>query len=184
MKKLWTLIRESISRAYRLSLSAEKQDELAWNELKLLIQDADLKGGVYEKSKFIEVGLPITDEQFAAYYLQIKNREYDIRVEVISGFNPELNTDVFVLAAHFNNLLPDGQVVVNVQESAVLYMYKCDAIIPLLYRYEAYARFVNHYRFSKDIYWAFNKLTTEYEAPAIIIADLIKKIEEREASAA
>jgi hypothetical protein len=37
-----------------------------------------------------------------------------------------------------------------------------------------------HYRLAKDMYWAFDKLVLENEAPAIIIADLLKKNEDKE----
>ncbi len=180
MKKLWGLIREKVLRAYKLSLGTEKQDALAWRELKRVIADAELKGGVFEDSRFLEIGLPIAEGQYADYYYRIKDREFDIRVQIISGFDRELMTDVFVLAQHFNNMLPDGQVVVDAKEATVLYLYKCDAIIPLLYRFEAYVRLVHHNNMSKDIYWAFSKLIAEGESPAIIIADLLKMIEVRE----
>jgi len=48
----------------------------------------------------------------------------------------------------------------------------------LLYTNTIYDQIFGHYKTSKDIYWAFQKLVEENEAPAIIIADLLRKREE------
>jgi len=39
---------------------------------------------------------------------------------------------------------------------------------------------IKHYNTSKDIYSAFQRLIIEQEAPAIIIADLLKNYEEKD----
>ena len=38
-----------------------------------------------------------------------------------------------------------------------------------------------HYATSKDVYWAFNKLLNEQEEPALIMADLIRMKDEKDA---
>jgi len=48
-----------------------------------------------------------------------------------------------------------------------------------LYSGELYDQLIRHQNISKDIYWAFEKLINENEAPAIIISDLINKNKER-----
>lgn len=83
-------------------------------------------------------------------------------------------TDIFVLAAHFNNLLNIGTVVINVKGGYVEYCQKRELLIPLLYTGDIYQQMVRHYNVTKDIYSAFNRLVEEQEAPAIIIADLLK----------
>jgi len=84
---------------------------------------------------------------------------------------------LFILAAHFNNLLNNGTVKVNTEDLFVEYMVKRDVLIPLLYPEEIHHQIVRHHYTSNDIYWAFKKLVEENEAPAIIIADLFRKKE-------
>jgi hypothetical protein len=48
----------------------------------------------------------------------------------------------------------------------------------LLFNGEIYDQLICHYNASKDIYWAFQKLVEENEVPAIIIADLLRKMKE------
>lgn len=45
----------------------------------------------------------------------------------------ELTTDIFILAAHFNNLIQNGIVVVNVESRNVQYHAKADTTILSLY---------------------------------------------------
>ena len=74
----------------------------------------------------------------------------------------------------------NGVVKVNTESLYVEYCQKIDILIPLLYKGVIYQQLIAHYNTSKDIHWAFQKLIKENEAPAIIIADLFKKIEEEE----
>jgi len=48
-------------------------------------------------------------------------------------------------------------------------------LIPLLYTGELHAQIISHYNISKDIFAGFQRLIEENEAPAIIIADILKK---------
>ena len=62
----------------------------------------------------------------------------------------------------------------NVNGHYVEYHQKRDLLIPLLYNSEIHGQLIRHYKTSKDIYSAFQRLVIEQEAPAIIIADLLK----------
>jgi hypothetical protein len=53
-------------------------------------------------------------------------------------------------------------------------------LIPLLYNGEIHGQLTRHYNTSKDIYSAFQRLVIEQEAPAIIIADLLKENETKD----
>jgi len=99
---------------------------------------------------------------------------------MFNDFPIELTTEFFILAAHFNNLLNNGVVRVRVstERRYVDYCDRRDILMPLLYIGELYGQLVRHYQTSKDVFWAFQKLVEENEAPAIIIADLLRKIEE------
>ncbi len=47
-----------------------------------------------------------------------------------------------------------------------------------MYSGELYNQLIKHYDISKDIYAAYQRLIIEQEAPAIIIADLLREKEE------
>ncbi len=169
-----------LQRIYRLTLSFEKQEELVWKELKKLHTNTDWKHGIYEKEKYIETIFELGKEQVGAFYYMIYDGCFHCRVIILEDYPTELTTDLFVLAAHFNNLLNNGVVIVNVNSRYVEYHLKRDLLIPLLYSGEIYGQLARHYSTSKDIYSAFQRLVIDQEAPAIIIADLLKENETKD----
>ncbi|OIP85102.1 MAG: hypothetical protein AUK44_00510 [Porphyromonadaceae bacterium CG2_30_38_12] len=165
-------------RVYLLSLSADNQDKTAWRQLKKLHVDAGWKSGIYESEKQIVAVFEIGNEKSAKFGYYIENREYHCKVNIVENYLPEMTTDLFILAAHFNNLLNKGKVEIDVDERIVSYNYRCDLLVPLLYSGEFYDRMLIHHSTSKDIYWAFEKLIHENEEPAVIISDLLNKNKE------
>jgi hypothetical protein len=163
-----------LKRIYRLSLSFKKQEEIVWEELKKLHADADWKHGIYERDKYIETIFEISKEQGSIFYYMIYDDCFHCRVKILEDYPTELTTDLFILAAHFNNLLNNGVVIVNVNSNYVEYHQKRDLLIPLLYNSEIHGQLNRHHKTSKGIYSAFQRLVIEQEAPAIIIADLLK----------
>ena len=163
-----------LQRIYRLTLNFKKQEELVWEELKKLHADAEWKHGIYERDKYIETGFEISKEQGGIFYYMIYDGCFHCRVKILEDYPKELTTDLFILAAHFNNLLNNGVVIVNVNGHYVEYHQKRDLLIPLLFNSEIHGQLNRHYKTSKDIYSAFQRLVIEQEAPAIIIADLLK----------
>jgi hypothetical protein len=180
MKLFFIKIELFLRRIIQLNQSAEKQDEAVWNGLKKLHKDSEWKSGVYEKDKYIETYFEIAEGISVAYFYMIYDREFHCRVKVVDNFPVEKTTEIFILASHFNNLILSGKVEVNVTEKYVEYHYKCEVIVPLLYRDELHSRMLKHYDLSKDMFWAFTKLVNENEEPALIIADLIHKNENKE----
>ena len=162
---------------YRLTLNYEKQEEAVWNDLKKFHADADWNSGVYEKDKYIETIFEISNGKAGTFYYMIYDECFHCRVTILEEFHPDLTTDLFILAAHFNNLLNNGVVIVNVNSQYVEYHQKRDILIPLLYSGEIHGQLKRHFNTSKDIYSAFQRLIIEQEAPAIIIADLLNEKE-------
>jgi hypothetical protein len=169
-----------LQQIYRLALSFRKQEELVWKELKSLHANADWRHGIYEKEKFIETVFELGKDQGTSFYYLIYDGSYHCRVKILEDYPTELTTDLFILAAHFNNLLNNGVVIVNVNSNYVEYHQKRDLLIPLLYNGEIRGQLTRHYNTSKDIYTAFQRLVIEQEAPAIIIADLLKENETKD----
>jgi len=169
-----------LQRIYRLSLSFKKQEELVWKELKKIHANANWKHGVYEKEKYIETVFAIGKEQGGSFYYMIYDGSLHYRVKILEDYPTEITTDLFILAAHFNNLLINGVVIINVNNSFIEYHLKNDLLIPLLNNNQIHGQLIRHYNTSKDIYSAFQRLVIEQEAPAIIIADLLKESETKD----
>ncbi len=176
MKKILAFLKK----VYRLSLNYNKQEELVWKELKKLHSEADWNFGVYEKEKSVETTFEISEEVYGTYYYTIYDRSFHCKVKIIENVPLESATDSFILAEHFNNLLRNGVVIVNVNKQYVEYHSKSDILIHLLYPGEIHSQLLRHYNVSKDIFWAFQKLIKENEAPAFIIADLLKMNDEEQ----
>ena len=172
-----------LKRVYRLALNSQKQEELVWTDLKKIHADSDWQSGVYEKEKYIETMFEISDGIGGKFYYMIYDKTFHCRVKILEGLPVDLITDLFILAAHFNNLLNNGVVIVNVNSQYVEYHHKRDMLIPLLYKGEIDIQLFNHYSTAKDVYSAFQRLVDEQEAPAIIIADLLKKNKDGERDA-
>ena len=162
---------------YRLALNFKKQEEIVWNDLKKLHADSEWLSGVYEKEKNIESIFNLSEGKTGKFYYMIYDGSYHCRVKILEEFSVDLTTELFILAAHFNNLLTNGVVKVNIKNQYVEYHQKRDLLIPLLYIDEIYHQLNNHFLRSKDIYSAFKRLIEEQEAPAIIIADFLKENE-------
>jgi hypothetical protein len=165
------------SKIYRVSLNFKKQEALAWRDLKQIHLRAEWKSGIYEKERYIETAFEISNGKGALFHYFIAEGSFHCRGRLIEKFPAELTTDVFVLASHFNNLLSNGVVKIDVNTQSVDYYQKTDLLVPLLYKGEYHNQISVHFNTSLDIYAAFNRLVIEQEAPAIIIADLLKSKE-------
>lgn len=90
----------------------------------------------------------------------------------------ELTSDIFILATHFNNILDYGTVTINTGRQSVDYTFNHNILLPYLYPGYLHAQTRKHLDNFRDLlYPAFQRLIHEGEAPAIIIADLLKDIE-------
>jgi hypothetical protein len=171
-------IRFYLKAAYRLSLDINKQEDLMWADLKKTLALLNLKSGNYEKEKYAVIEFSISADQRAIFHYVIYDGYYTCRVKILEDFTPELTTDIFVLASHFNNLMRLGLVSVDVESQFVEYYIKRDLLVPLIFNGEIHDQMVRHLETSKLIFSGFQRLVIENEAPAIIIADLIKESEE------
>lgn len=150
---------------------------LVWNDLIKLHQLAGWRSGIYEKEHAIRTTFELSNDLNGIFYYMVYDRDFYCRVKIIEDFPDMYASDLFILASHFNNLLVHGVVVVNVEDHYVEYLLKREWLVPLLYRSELYEQIVRHHNTSKDIHWAFQRLIAEDEAPAIIIADLLRRNE-------
>jgi hypothetical protein len=171
MKKLLYFLK----RVYYLTLSAEKHEEIVWKRLKKLFSDKDWNHGVYEKEKYVETVVGIGEGFSETFYYLVYDRRFHCQVSVLRDYPIDLTSELFILAAHFNNLLGSGVVKVDVKNSSVEYQLKQHLIVPVLFSSEIHQLLISHHEISKDVFKAFRRLVIEQEAPAIIIADLMKE---------
>lgn len=169
-----------LKRLYRISLSHKKYETLVWEDLKKLHVLEGWSSGVFEKERYIETTFEIEKEKLATFFYMIYDDFFHCRTRVVENYPEDLTTDIFILASHFNNVLNKGIVVVNVHKQHVEYNLQKELLVPLLYSGEIRETLIRHYNISKDIHSGFQRLIEENEAPAIIIADLLKKNDEKE----
>jgi hypothetical protein len=175
LRKLKVYLRQ----IYCLSLSVKSQERIVWNKLKKLHIKANFKHGVYENDKMIESIFSIAENTNGRFFYFIEENNLCLSSIVVENFPQEMTTDLFVLASHFNNLLKRGVVVVDVNNKNIIYNQNIDILLPLLNDHEIFDSIRGHFNMTKDIYWSFNLLITQHEEPAIVIAELFKKNEER-----
>ncbi len=172
-----------LRRIYRIAFDRRNPEQVFWSDLKKYHAEANFNSGIFEKEKTIESIFGIGEDRSETYYHQVYDGNFHCRVKVLHSFAPELTTDIFILASHFNNLLNTGIVAVNVDSQYVEYHVKRDILVPFLYNAEIHTQVNRHYYTSKDVYYAFTRLVKEQESPAIIIADLLRNKENEEKTA-
>ena len=178
--KIILKLKHYIKRFYRLTLNSKKQEEIVWSDLKKYHNREDWKSGVYEKERYVETLFDISNGKSESFFYMIYDGYFHCKVKILEDFDPDLTTDLFILAAHLNNHLIDGIVRINVNREFVEYHVKCDILLPLLYPGEIHGQSYRHFNSSKDIYSAFQRLVVEGEIPAIIIGDLKNEDERRD----
>jgi len=163
---------------YHLARPHEKLQDVVWRNLKKYHIGENLHSGFFENEKFIESEFKITDDHKARFYYGVYKDIFYCRCKIIQDYDPELSTEIFVMAAHFNNLLRVGKVRIDPTERTVDYVLDSSLVEFVIYPGEIPQTTITHYRTTKDVYWAFQKLIQEREEPAIIIADLLRLKEE------
>ncbi len=159
----------------RLRLSPSKKADKVWNDLKKFFNECDLNVGVHEKERYVQLYFAGENEDRLNFVHYVENEFVISRCTCIDAYPVELTTDIFILATHFNNLLGYGKVFIDVNRKSINYLVKRELIVPLLNPESINTIINSHYYTSNDIYFAYNRLIYEGEAPAIIIADLLKQ---------
>jgi hypothetical protein len=157
-----------------------QQKEYVWNEIIQLHRNRNWRFGVFENQNYLESTFQISENTDAFYHYLIYDQHLHFDVSVIDSFPPEITTDLFVLAAHFNNLLTFGKVVVNVNKNYVHFSFQNELSLYSVLPEKIELDLIRHYQISKDVYWAFQKFVSEREEPVIIISELMNKYKMRQ----
>lgn len=164
---------------YRLQLSQTKKELAVWKDIKKFFNSTGFNVGVHEKKKYVELHFRTEEKATLSFYVQTNDEFLNYNATIISPYPQGITEDLFILSAHFNNLFRYGTVIVDVNAKEVEYVVKIDLHNILLNPEKIELFFQMHYNSSEDVLHAFNRLIQEGEAPAIIIADLLKERENR-----
>ncbi len=165
---------------YRLTLNADKQEEALWKEMKKFHLRQDYPSGIYEKEKTISATLKLTEYKSETFSYSLVFGQYYCNVRLIRSYPEELSPEIFILTTHLNNILIEGGVSVDTEEQCVEYTIRKDILVTLLYPGFIYERMNRHYKVAKRLHQAFTRLINENEAPALIVADILKSLEKEE----
>lgn len=179
LKNLFLRLKFYFKKVYRITAGCKHFKKFVWQELLHIHKVNNWRHGVFEANSYVETFFSITEDTNASYYYILHENYLNCRVDVIKDFAVEITTDIFILAAHFNNLIQNGIVVVNVESRNVQYHAKADTTLLSLYPGVIYSLIKNHFDVSKDVKWAFDKMIAENEEPALIMADFIKMVNEK-----
>lgn len=175
VEKMKALIRN----AWRSTFPEKKRQRWVWNALKRVLSEEELRFGVYEQDRTIHLGFSLGKDHPTKFMYFLAEDHLHTTATVLEDFPVEFTTEVFILASHFNNILRIGKVTVDVQDRMVRYSIE-RSIWPYLFDPgEMKFQIQSHCYRAEDVLWAFDRLLAENEAPAIIIADLLRKYEEK-----
>lgn len=163
---------------YHLLMPVKKQESILWGYLKQYHTQEKFHSGIFEQQKRIELVFTLAEGVDARFVHRVFSGKMQYWGRALESFDPDLTTDMFVLATHFNNLLRAGKVIVDPDGYYVDYSLEADYATNLLYPGEIVNDVHIHFRTTRDVHWAFQKLNAEREEPAIIIADLMRLKEE------
>jgi len=179
MKNLFLRLKSYFNKVYRITAGCKHFKKFVWKELLHIHKVNNWRHGVFEANSYIETVFSITENTNAYYYYMVDENYLHCRVDVIKDFAVEITTEMFILAAHFNNLIQNGIVVVDVERRNVEYHVKADTTLLSVYPGNIYSLIRGHFNASKDVKWAFDKMIAENEEPALIMADFIKMVNEK-----
>lgn len=160
---------------YNLFRDHKRFTDIIWERLKKYHLDGKFNSGFYEVEKRVESYFNVSENVVLRFFYEVAEGKLKYRGRVLETFDSELTTELFVLATHFNNLLRKGKVIVDPENLYVDYVLETDLAMVIIYPGELHRETENHFKFTKDVQWAFGQLVLEGEEPAIIIADLLKK---------
>ena len=163
---------------FHLSLHYSKFEEIVWRHLKKYHASENFHSGIYENEKRILTVFTLKEGVDIHFHYRVVGGRLQYRSRAVDYFDPELTTDMFVLATHFNNLLRAGKVLVDPEHNYVDFLMESDYTTLILYPGEIGVDAGVHFRTTYDVHWAFHKLMTDREEPAIIIADLMRQKDE------
>lgn len=151
--------------------------QIVWKLLKKELKIVPFRHEVNESEKTVYTKFHLAPNILGRFWYMMFYDRLFFRAIIIPNYPVEQTTNIFILAQHFNNQVNLGSVIVDVPLNYIEFRttYHFPEIIFTKNAIEKHIHY--HFNISCDIYWAFNKMLTENEEPAYIIAELIAKRE-------
>jgi len=175
--KFFRNIPGKLKRMYRLT--KRNRSEIVWNELIKLHKIFKWHFGLYENDKYLETIFEDEDNVVLKFHYSVNNDRLSLSALVLPEFDVDCTNDVMILSSHFNNLLTDGVVKVNIELSYVEYVYSGDLFRYLLYPTEIYTDILMHYSMTEECSRAFRTMINTSEEPVFVFAEFVKRIEQK-----
>ena len=163
----------------RLSIYNGKKKKTVGNDLKEVLSNNIGHHGIDEQEMSIHADFDIAENVETTYYNWINDEKYiKTFVWIITDFPVELTSEIFILTTHLNKLYSTGRLVIDTKLRAVAFYVEERLICALVTKDFLKQQISYHFWSSQDIYWAYNRLLNSEDEPAIIFADLLKKLEQ------
>ena len=155
----------------------KRHEQIVWKLLKKELKIVPFKHEVNESEKTVYTKFHLAPNILGRFWYMMFYDRLFFRAIIIPNYPVEQTTNIFILAQHFNNQVNHGSVIVDVPLNYIEFRttYHFPEIIFTKNAIEKHIHY--HFNISCDIYWAFNKMLSENEVPAYIIAELIAKRE-------
>lgn len=154
--------------------NAEQHKDYVWEELIRLHKRRNWRFGIYENQQYLESTFHISENTDALYHYLVLDQHLHFDVNVLDSFPTERTSDLFILAAHFNNLLTFGKVIVDVNHNIVYFKFQNELSFYSVFPQKIELDLSRHFHISKDVYWAFQKYVSEGDEPVMIISELME----------
>jgi hypothetical protein len=153
----------------------KRRSNIVWKELIKLHKNENWKFGLYENERYLLTTFS-TDEDVALQFMyEITDDSLVFRARVLFEFDEELTNDVMVLSSHFNSLLNNGSVRVDIKNNRVDFVNQGDLLTYMLYPTKIHHDLDRHFRITSDCFWAFRHMVSSGEEPVFVIAELIRR---------
>ncbi len=177
IKKTYKKIATFLQIQYYAIRGENHHEEIVWKLLKKELKIVPFKHEVKESEKTVYTKFHLAPDILGNFWYMMYSDRLYFRAAIIPNYPVEQTTNIFILAQHFNNQVNHGSVVVDVRLNYI--EFRTTYHFPeIIFTENAIQKHItHHYKISCDIFWAFNKMLTENEEPAYIIAELIAKRE-------
>lgn len=173
--KTFLLIKFKFILVYRL-ITIKKSAKYVWKELLKHHKNGDWKHGQYDN--YVECNFIVDDNNTLRFIYEVENTGLTFRSFILVDFDEEISTQLLILASHFNNLISFGVVQLNLKHHYVEFSYTRDLLVYSLYPGTIENDTLKHFNLTKNIFWAFNELTSSGEEPVFIFSELLRRMED------
>ena len=171
-------IPDELIRIYRLTKVRNRSD-VVWNELIKLHKNLTWHFGQYENDKYLETIFEDEDNNLFTFHYSVDNQRLILSGLVLPGFDDECINDIMILSSHFNNLLTNGNIRVNIEHSYGEYILTGDLLRYLLYPAEIYVDILRHHSITEECFRTFTEMINTKDEPVFVFAEFVKRIEQK-----